>query len=124
MGLQVIFGHITQMAVGHTHLWDRDDCGSLPLPPADQAKSTLSHLAHAGGAAPAAPRCRVLGRDSDQVSGSCPEHLGVATAGCVSSQGSESNNSLCLIAMPSSEVIGTTLVPVQVPLLGADYDHL
>lgn len=33
--------------------------------------------------------------------------LGGAKAGCVSSQGSESNNSLCLIAVPSSEVIGT-----------------
>ena len=29
-------------------------------------------------------------------------------AGCGSSQGSESNNSLCSIAMPLSEVIGTT----------------
>ena len=34
------------------------------------------------------------------------EHLAVATAECVSSQGSKSNNSLCLIAVPSSEVIG------------------
>lgn len=35
------------------------------------------------------------------------EHLAVATAECVSSQGSKSNNSLCLIAVPSSEGIGT-----------------
>ena len=47
----------------------RDNCGSLSLPPADHARRTLSHLAHSGGAAPAAPSCRVLGRDSDQGSG-------------------------------------------------------
>ena len=35
----------------------------------------------------------------------CPEHLAVSVAGCVSSQGSESNNRSCSIAMPSSEVI-------------------
>ena len=42
----------------------RDNCGGLPTPPADNARSTPCHLAHAGGAAPAAPR--VLGRDSDR----------------------------------------------------------
>ena len=60
----------------------------LPLPPADHSRSTLSHLAHAEGAVPAAPSCRALGRDSDQVSGCCPECLAVATAGWVCFQGS------------------------------------
>lgn len=34
--------------------------------------------------------------------------LAIAAAGCVSSQGSESNNNLCLIAILSSEGIGAT----------------
>ena len=38
----------------------------------------------------------------------CPEHLVVAVAGCVNSQGSESNTRLFLISMTSSEVIGAT----------------
>ena len=79
----------------------RDNCGSLSLPPADHARSTLSHLAHAGGAAPVAPSCRVLGRDSDQVSGGHPERLALAVAGWVCSQVSESNSVWCLVAMPS-----------------------
>ena len=59
----------------------RDDCGGLPLPPADHARSTLSHLAHAGAVAPVALICRILGRDSDQVSGGHPECFAVAAAG-------------------------------------------
>ena len=35
--------------------------------------------------------------------------FGSVTVGCMCSQGSESNNSLCLIAFPSSEVIGTAV---------------
>ena len=70
----------------------RDNCGGLPLPPACHTRSTLSHLAHAGGAAPVAPSCRVLGRDSDQVSGCHPEHLAVAATGWVCSQGNERNS--------------------------------
>ena len=51
-------------------------------------RSTLSHLSHTGGAAPAAPSCRVLGRDSDEVSGHHAEHLVMAAAGQMFSQGS------------------------------------
>ena len=50
-------------------------------PPAGHASSTLSRLAHTGGAVPSAPSCRVLGRDSDQASGCCPECLAVAAEG-------------------------------------------
>ena len=99
MGLQVIFAKISPLEVGHAHLWD--NCSSLPLPPADHARSTLSHLAHEGGAAPVAPSCRVLGRDSDQVSGCHPEHLAVAVVGWVRSPGRESHSICCLVAMPS-----------------------
>ena len=74
---------------------------SSNLPPEDHARSALSHLAHAGGAAPVVPSCKVLGRDSDQVSVGHPEGLAVAAAGWVCSQGSESNSIWCLVAMPS-----------------------
>ena len=74
--------------------------GLLP-PPVDHARSTLSHLAHAGGAAPDAPSCRDLGSDSDQVYGHCLEHLAVEAAGWVCSQRSESNSVWCLVALPS-----------------------
>ena len=83
----------------HGHLWGSDNCSGLPLQPVDLAWSNPSHLAHAGGAAPAAPSCRVLGRDSDQVTGCCPECLAVAAAGQVCSQGSESNSVWCLAAV-------------------------
>ena len=76
-------------------------CGGLSLPPADHARSTLSHLALTGGTAPVASSCRVLGRDSDQVPGHHPEHLAVAAAGWVCSQGSESNSFWYLVAVPS-----------------------
>lgn len=36
------------------------------LPSVDHARNTPYHLAHSGVAAQAAPRCRVLGSDSDQ----------------------------------------------------------
>ena len=36
-----------------------------------------------------------------------PENLAVAAVGCVISQGDESNNSLCWIAVPSPEVTRT-----------------
>ena len=61
--------------------------GGLPLPPVDHARSTLSHLALTGHAAPAAPSCRFLGRDSDQAFGHFPEYLAVAAAGWVCSWG-------------------------------------
>ena len=90
----------------------RDNCSGLPLPPVDHARSTLSHLAPIGGAVPAAPSCRFLGRDSDQATRHCPEHLAVAAAGRVYSQGSESNNRWCSVTVPSSvvpsEVVGVT----------------
>ena len=91
----------------------RDNCGGLPPPLVDHARNTLFHLAHAGGAVPDAPSCRVLGRDSNQVSGHCPEHFEVATAGRVCSQGSKSN-SICflvivfLIFATPPEVTGVT----------------
>ena len=44
------------------------------LSPEDHTRSTLSHLAHAGSAASAAPSCRVLGRDNEKVPGCCSEH--------------------------------------------------
>ena len=79
----------------------RDNCSSLHLLPADHARSTLFHLAHAGGAALAAPTCRILRRDSDQVSGGHPERLAAAAAVWVCFQGSESNSIWLLVAMPS-----------------------
>ena len=79
----------------------RVNCGGLPPSPADHARSTLSHLDHAGCAALAALSCRVLGRDSDQVSGHRPEHFAVTAAGQVCFQGSESNSTWCLVAVPS-----------------------
>ena len=36
-------------------------------PSVDHSRSTPSHLSHVGVAAQAAPSCRVLGSDSDQV---------------------------------------------------------
>ena len=91
----------------------RDNCLGLPLPPVDYARSTLSHFAHAGGVVPAASSCSVLGRNSDQVSGQCPEHLAVAAAGWVCSQGGKSNNLWCVVTVPSFflltfEVTGAT----------------
>ena len=90
----------------------RDNCSGLPMPPVEHARNTMSCLAHAGGAAQFAPSCRVLGRDSDQAFGHCLEHLAVAAAGWVCSQGSESNNGWCLVAVSSflltSEVTGAT----------------
>ena len=67
----------------------------------NHSRSTLSCLAHAGGAALAAPSCRVLGRDSDKASGCCPECLAMTAAGWVCSQGGESRNVWCLVAVPS-----------------------
>ena len=98
----------------------RDNCGSLPLPPADHARSTLFCLAHKGGAAPAASSCRVLGRDNDQASGRCSEHLEVAAAGWRCSQGCESNNVWCSVAVPSffwqtPEVTGSQVEPTHRP---------
>ena len=61
----------------------------------------ISGLAHIGAAAPAAPSCRVLGKDSGQASEHCPEDLAVAAAGRVSSQGGESNDVWCLVAVSS-----------------------
>ena len=78
-----------------------DNFSGLPPPPADHSRSTLSHLAHAGGATPAAPSCRVLGRDSNQTFGCPPDCLAVAAAGRVCSQGAKSNNVWCLVAVPS-----------------------
>ena len=92
----------------------RGNCGGLPLPHADHARGTLSHLAHTGCAVPAASSCRVLGRDSGQVSRCHPEHLAVAAAGQVCSQGSKSNSVWCLVAVPlfsfspTPEVTGIT----------------
>ena len=59
----------------------RDNCNGLPLPPVDHAGSTPTHLGHAEGTAAGAPCSRILGRDNDQASGHCPEHLTVAAAG-------------------------------------------
>ena len=82
----------------------RDNCSGLPLPFEDHTRSTSSHLAPTGGDAQAAPSCRFLGRDSDQVSGHCPACLAVAAAGWMCSQGSESNNRWCSITASSSVV--------------------
>ena len=81
MGLQVIFLHISPMAVGHAHLCNQGLLQCFASLPADHARSTLCHLALTGGAAPVAPGCRILGRDSDQLYGGLPEHLAVADAG-------------------------------------------
>lgn len=78
-----------------------NNCGGLHSPPANHARSTPSCLAHAGGAAPAAPSFRVLGEDSDQAFRRCPEPLAVAAAGRVCSQEGESNNVWCLVPVPS-----------------------
>ena len=81
-------------------------------PPVDHMRSTPSCLAPTEGAAKPAPGCRVLGRDSDQASGHCPERLAVIAADQVCSQESESNNRWCSVTVPScvlaSEVTGAT----------------
>ena len=90
--MQVIFVQVSPVV---------DNCnGLLPLP-ADHTRNTLSHLAQEESAALAAPSCRVLGRDSGQVSGPIPECLAVAAAGWVCSQGIESNSIWHLVAVPS-----------------------
>ena len=104
----------------------RDNCGGLPLPPVEHVRSTLSCLALTGGTAKAAPSCRFLGRDSDQESGDFPEHLAVAAAGWVCSQGSESNNGWCFVAVPSfilptPEVTGVTGGALSRPLVVAGH---
>ena len=75
-------------------------------------KKHPSRLAHKGGAAPAAPSCRVLGKDSDQTSGNHLECLAAADASQVCSQDSESNTIWCLVAvpffLPTPEVTGAT----------------
>ena len=96
----------------------RDSYGGLPPPPADHARSTLSRLAHAGGAVLATSSCRVLGRDSDQASGHCPEFWAVADAGQVCSQGSESNDMWCLF-----EVLFFLLTPEVTGAAGGAYLH-
>ena len=55
-------------------------------------RGTLSHLAHAGGAIPAVPSFRFLGRDSDQVSECYQGFLAAVAAGWVCSQGIECNS--------------------------------
>ena len=68
--------------------------GGLPLPSVDYARSTSSCFAPTRVTAPTAASCRFLGRDSDQVL------LAVAATERVCSQGVESNNVWCLVAMP------------------------
>ena len=70
-------------------------------------------LAPKGGAAPAAPSCRFLGRDNDQATGHCPENLAVEAAGWVCSQGSESKQHMvlscsALLFLVTPEVTGAT----------------
>ena len=59
---------------------------------------------------PTAHSYRFLGKDSDQVSGHCPQPLVVAAAGWMCSQGSQSNIRWYSVAMSSSvlpsEVVG------------------
>ena len=45
--------------------------------------------------------CRFFGRDSDQLSGCCPECLAVAPVRWVFSKGSKSNSIWCFVAVPS-----------------------
>ena len=63
------------------------NCVGLHPPPVDHAWGDLSVLAHIGGAAQAAPSCRILGSARDLAYGYCPEHSVVAAAGPVCSQG-------------------------------------
>ena len=69
--------HGPLVMVGHDSLGVIDNCGDLPLLSVDNARSTLSCLDPTGCAAPAAPKSRSLGRDSNQASGHCSEHLAV-----------------------------------------------
>ena len=90
----------------------RDNCGGLPPPPVEHARSTQSFLAPIGIAAKAALSCRVLGKNRDQASGHCMEHLSVLAARQVYPrvQGCDSNKSLYSVTMPPSvmcsEMIG------------------
>ena len=116
----MIFIQPSPMAVGHTHLWNQGYLWQFVLPPPDHARSTLSHLAHAGSSAPVAPSCRVLGMDSDRVSGGHPERLAVAAAGWVCSLRSESNSVWCFVAMPSFfSFLATPEVSMEEPDGGA-----
>ena len=81
-----------------------DNCGGLLLPPVDHAGNILSHSAHIGDAAQAVPSCRILGYDRDKACGYCLEHLAVAAAGWVFSQGCESNSRWYSLSVSFSEV--------------------
>ena len=59
------------LVVGCAHILS---CGGLPLPPVDPARSTLYNFIHTRGAAQSAPHCPILGSNSDQACGHCPEH--------------------------------------------------
>ena len=76
-----------------------------------KARSTPSHLAHTGGAAQAAPSCKILGGDRDQACGHCPEHSAVAATGLMCSQGCESNNRWYSVIVPSSVALLKWLGP-------------
>ena len=52
--LEVIFVQVPQCQWATPTSQVRDNWGGFPLPPEDHARSILSHLAYAGGAAPAA----------------------------------------------------------------------
>ena len=99
-----------------------DNYYGLPPPHTDNARNTLSHLAHAGGGIPAASSYTVLERDSDQVSRHHPERLAVEAAGRVCSQESESNSVWCLVAvpfifsfLPTPEVLDLQVKPTHRP---------
>ena len=77
------------------------NCSGLLLPLVDLAWSNLSHLAHIGDAAQAAPSCRILETDRDQACRYILERLAVEAAGWVCSQGCGSTNRWCSVMVPS-----------------------
>ena len=117
-GMKVVLGHDPKWQCATPTSGVRDNCGGISQPSADHARSTPSPLSHTGGATPAAPSCRVLGRDSDQASGHCPDFWAVADAGQVCSQGSESNDMWCLF-----EVLFFLLTPEVTGAAGGAYLH-
>lgn len=90
----------------------RGNCGGFPPLHADHPTGTLSHLVHAGGAAPAALSCRSWEGTVTKCLGATQSIWQWKLQGRCVPYRSENNSILCLVSMPSlffftnPEVIG------------------
>ena len=73
-------------------------------------------------AAQTTPSFRALGSSNEHWADLGDDHLAMAVAGCMCSQWSESNNSLCLFTIPYS--VGPQGMLVHRPLMVVCHDHL